>query len=90
MSDIIPSDNDPLIVPAVAGVSAKEPKTEKPAEPLTDAQIEAEVEGEEAELDQQLGGEFADDFGASHQGGSGAQGGQTDFGNPKKFAGPGT
>ncbi|HEY0315835.1 MAG TPA: hypothetical protein VGC28_06160, partial [Sphingomonas sp.] len=52
---------------------------------IPDEVIEAEVALEEAEIDEAL----ADNFGAGHQGGMGAQGGQTDFGNPGKFGGSG-
>lgn len=49
---------------------------------MPDDVVEAVIEEEEAEADQSR---IAGKIGASHEGGMGAQGGQTDFGNPGKF-----
>lgn len=86
MTDDIPHDHDRIVssddTRAAAKAKAEAPKHRT----LSDEEIEAEIDLDEAAL---AAGKLDDDLGASHQGGAGAQGGQTDFGNPRKFAGRG-
>jgi len=87
MTDDIPHDHDLMVSPDDTAVVAKAKAEASKSRPLSDEEIEVEIDLDEAAL---AAGKLDDDLGASHQGGAGAQGGQTDFGNPRKFAGRGT